>query len=465
MAALTGRLTARYDVDVEHTYEHAVHGFAGTMTRTTARRLAAEADVAYVEQNRVVRALDTQPSPPSWGLDRIDQRNLPLDASYSYPTTASNVRAYVIDTGIRTTHTTFGGRATWGTNTTGDGIDADCSGNGHGTHVAGTIGGSQYGVAKGVALVAVKVLDCSGNGTLAGVTAGIDWVTGHHAAGVPAVANMSLGAVGADGTLEAAVRNSIADGVVYSIASGNNNTDACGFTPARVAEAITVNASTTADTRASFSNWGTCTDIFAPGEGIVSASNGSDTATATLSGTSMAAPHVAGAAALVLAGNTGLTPAQVAATLFDASTPNKITNPGTGSPNRLLYTGSAPPSPGTAMLTRYFWSGRDHVSSTTHPGGSYQAEGSLGKVLTAQLAGSHPLYQCQVGNDRFTSVSANCEGRTFLGVIGYAYDSPPAAPYQLLYRCITRGGADHFDSPDPNCEGQNSEGTQGYLLL
>ncbi|WP_435872697.1 S8 family peptidase [Micromonospora matsumotoense] len=463
VAALTGRLTAKYDVDVEHTYEHAVHGFAGTMTRTTARRLAAEADVAYVEQNRVVRALDTQPSPPSWGLDRIDQRDLPLDASYSYPTAASNVRVYVIDTGIRTTHTTFGSRAAWGTNTTGDGIDSDC--NGHGTHVAGTIGGSQYGVAKGVSLYAVKVLSCTGNGTLAGVAAGVDWVTGHHITGEAAVANMSLGAVGSDSTLETAVRNSIADGIVYTLASGNNNSDACGFTPARVAEAITVNASTAADARASFSNWGTCTDIFAPGDGIVSSSNASDTATATLSGTSMAAPHVAGAAALVLSGNPVLTPAQVAATLFAAATPNKITNPGTGSPNRLLYTGSAPPSPGTATLTRYFWSGRDHASSTTHPGGGYQAEGNLGKVLTTQVAGTHPLYQCQVGNDRFTSLAANCEGRTSLGLIGYAYDSPPAVSHRGFYRCIVRGSGEHFDSLEVNCEGQVSEGLQGYLLL
>ncbi|MDG4819141.1 S8 family serine peptidase [Micromonospora sp. WMMD956] len=463
IAALTGRLAAKYDVGVEHTYAHALRGFAGTMSRAAARRLAAESGVSYVQQNRAVRALDTQPSPPSWGLDRIDQRDLPLDASYSYPTTASTVRAYVIDTGIRTTHTTFGGRATWGTNTTGDGLDSDCSTNGHGTHVAGTIGGAQYGIAKGVSLVAVKVLNCGGSGTLAGVTAGVDWVTGHHAAGVPAVANMSLGASGAQGALEDAVRNSIADGIVYAIASGNSNLDACNYSPARVAEAITVNASTTTDARASFSNWGTCTDIFAPGDGIVSASNGSDTATATLSGTSMATPHVAGAAALVLAGNPGLTPAQVASALFDASTPGKITNPGTGSPNRLLYTGSAPPSPGTATLTRYYGAG-DHVSSTTHPGGSYQAEGPLGKVHTSAVAGTHALYQCRVGNDRFTSAAANCEGQTFLGVIGYAYDSPSATASQPLYRCLVRGSGEHFDSPDANCEGQIVEGPQGYLL-
>ncbi|HEY0698732.1 MAG TPA: S8 family peptidase [Micromonospora sp.] len=461
--ALTGRLASRHGVTVEHTYQHALHGFAGTMTRAAANRLAAEASVAYVEQNRMVRALDTQPNPPSWGLDRIDQRDLPLDGSYSYPTTAANVRAYVIDTGIRTTHTTFGGRATWGTNTTGDGNNTDC--NGHGTHVAGTIGGSQYGVAKGVSLVAVKVLGCTGSGTLAGVAAGVDWVTGHHTAGVPAVANMSLGASGADATLENAIRNSIADGVVYGIASGNSNSDACGFTPARVAEAITVNATTSTDARASFSNWGTCTDIFAPGEGIVSAYNSSDTATASLSGTSMATPHVVGAAALVLAGNPGLTPAQVASSLFDASTANKVTNAGTGSPNRLLFTGSGtPPQPGTATVTRYWWAGRDHVSSTTHPGGSYVAEGSLGKVQTTQVAGTHPLYQCQIGSDRFTSISANCEGQAFLGVIGYAYDAPPASPNQRLFRCVVSSNGEHFDSPDPNCEGQRVETLLGYLL-
>src|SRR5215470_10787644 len=347
---LTASTANRYGARVAVTYRHALRGFAGTMSETAARRLAADPAVAYVEQNATVSVSETQTPVPSWGLDRIDQRDLPLDNSYTYPNTAPNVRAYIIDTGIRVTHTEFGGRAVWGTNTVGDGINDDC--HGHGTHVAGTVGGSTYGVAKQVQLTAVKVLDCTGSGSFAGVAAGIDWVTGDHPAGAPAVANMSLGGTGSDLTTENAVRNSIADGVVYAIASGNSNADACNFTPARVAEAITVNASDINDNRASFSNFGTCTDIFAPGVNITSAWNTSDTATNTISGTSMATPHVTGAAALILGANPMLTPAQVASQMFSDATLNHIVNPGAGSPNRLLFVGAGtPPPPGCDPVT------------------------------------------------------------------------------------------------------------------
>jgi subtilisin family serine protease len=339
LGTLTNAKAAAATATVEHRYVAALHGFAGTMSETAARRLAADPDVAYVAQNHTVHLFADQTNPPSWGLDRIDQRDLPLNSDYHYDVDASNVTAYVIDTGIRTTHQTFGGRAVWGTNTTGDGNNTDC--NGHGTHVAGTIGGSQYGVAKAVHLVAVKVLDCSGSGSFAGVAQGIDYVTAQHAAGVPAVANMSLGAQGSDTTTENAVRNSIADGVTYAIASGNSNADACNFTPARVAEAITVDASDINDARASFSNFGSCTDIFAPGVNITSSWDTSDTATNTISGTSMATPHVTGAAALYLSAHPTAAPATVQQALKDNATLNHITNPGTGSPNRLLYTLSA----------------------------------------------------------------------------------------------------------------------------
>jgi subtilisin family serine protease len=458
--SVTRDLAAKYDVDVEYTYSHAVRGFAGRMSAADARRLAAQPEVAYVEQNAEVRLTATQTNPPSWGLDRIDQRNLPLDNSYTYPNTASNVTAYVIDTGIRTSHADFGGRAVWGTNTTGDGNDTDC--NGHGTHVAGTIGGARYGVAKGVTLIAVKVLGCGGSGTWAGVTAGVDWVTAHHAAGVPAVANMSLGGSGSNTTLENAVRNSIADGVVYAIASGNSNADACNFTPARVDEAITVNASTNTDARASFSNYGTCTDIFAPGQNITSAWHTSDTATNTISGTSMAAPHVAGAAALVLGASPGLNPAQVANTIYNNATLNKITNPGVGSPNRLLHVAATPTTPGPVTIYRHY-NGRDHITTTSASVPGYSLESSIGRVLTSQDAGTRALYQCLVGGwDYMTSTDANCEGQTYAGLIGYVYTSPPTASSKALYRC--RVGAEHFDSPDRNCEGQIYEALLGYVL-
>jgi subtilisin family serine protease len=325
-------LTQKYGGSVRSTWTAALHGFSAWMSEAQARSLAADPRVSYVQADAEVHALDTQTNPPSWGLDRIDQRNLPLDNSYTFTTTASNVHAYIIDTGIRITHTTFGGRATWGHNSV-DTNNTDC--NGHGTHVAGTVGGSQYGVAKGVSLVAVKVLNCSGSGTTAQVADGINWVAAN--AIHPAVANMSLGG-GADPTLDNAVSAAINSGVTFAIASGNSNADACNFSPARVPSAITVNATDINDARASFSNFGTCTDIFAPGVNITSAWMTDDNATNTISGTSMATPHVTGAAALWLADHPGDTPGQVTAGLVNASTTNKVTNPGSGSPNRLLFT-------------------------------------------------------------------------------------------------------------------------------
>jgi subtilisin family serine protease len=326
-------LTARHGGAVRQTWDTALRGFELSASEATARRYAKDPRVAYVEVNQTVHVLGTEKNPPSYGLDRVDQRNLPLDHSYTFPTTASNVTAYVIDTGIRTTHQEFGGRASIGTDTVGDGQNGqDC--NGHGTHVSGTIGGATVGLAKAAHLVAVRVLDCNGSGTNAGVIKGIDWVTKN--AKKPAVANMSLGG-GASATLDAAVQRSIQAGVTYSIAAGNENQNACNDSPARVGAAITVGATDAKDNRASFSNFGTCVDIFAPGVNIVSSFANSDTARATLSGTSMATPHVTGAAALVLAQHPGFTPQQVRDALVTAATPNKVKNPGAGSPNALLF--------------------------------------------------------------------------------------------------------------------------------
>jgi len=329
-------LAGRYGATVKRTYSAALAGFEAAMDAATAARLAADPAVAYVEQNSVVSIAATQTG-ATWGLDRIDQRARPLNSTYNYADSAgTGVTAYIIDTGIRLTHSQFTGRVRSGRDTVNNDNDAtDC--NGHGTHVAGTVGGTTHGVAKRVSLVAVRVLSCSGSGSLAGVIAGIDWVTSDHAAGAPAVANMSLGG-GASSSLDSAVTRSIADGVSYAIAAGNSNANACNASPARTPNAITVGSTTSTDARSSFSNFGTCLDIFAPGSSITSAWYTSNTATNTISGTSMATPHVAGAAALYLSGNRSATPAQVTSALTGNSTTNAVTNAGSGSPNRLLYT-------------------------------------------------------------------------------------------------------------------------------
>jgi len=333
------------DRNAGHTYHAAIKGFSVRMPEQQAVRLANDPRVEYVEEDGTVN-LDTTQTGATWGLDRIDQRDLPLDGNYNYNATGSGVKAYIIDTGIRATHTQLAGRVISGFTAINDGLGTN-DGNGHGTHVSGTVGGTTYGVAKNVTLVAVRVLDSSGSGTNSGVIAGVDFVTSDHQAGQPAVANMSLGG-GASSALDTAVTNSINDGVTYSIAAGNSNVDACTTSPARVASAITVGATTISDARASFSNFGTCLDIFAPGNNITSSWNTSDTATNTISGTSMATPHVTGVAALFLETNPSASPATVTAAIVNNSTLNKVTSAGTGSPNRLLFsllTGAPPPTP------------------------------------------------------------------------------------------------------------------------
>ena len=326
----SGALARSYGGSVQRTFGAALNGFEANLSEAAAKRLAANPDVAYVEQNQTVTLQATQ-SNATWGIDRIDQRNRPLSTTYTYNQTASNVTAYIIDTGIKYTHNDFGGRATFGYDAVGSG-GVDC--NGHGTHVAGTVGGTTYGVAKQVRLVGVRVLNCSGSGTNAGVIAGVNWVTSN--ARKPAVANMSLGG-GASTALDNAVANSISSGVTYALAAGNSNANACNSSPARVGAAITVGATTSTDARASYSNYGSCLDIFAPGSSITSAWYTTNTATNSISGTSMASPHVAGAAALVLSASPSATPAQVRDSLVTNATANVVTSPGTSSPNRLLF--------------------------------------------------------------------------------------------------------------------------------
>lgn len=329
-----------------HVYTSALHGFSAKMDRSRAARLAADPRVARVQQDTEITldaAAPTAPAGPSavqpnapWGLDRIDQRRLPLSTTYTHRTTAPGVRVYVIDTGLRTTHAQFGGRASVGTDTVGDGQNGnDC--HGHGTHVGGIVAGSTYGVAKEARLVAVRVLNCQGSASTSGVIAGVDWVTAH--AVRPAVANMSLGGA-ANTALDDAVRASIRAGITYTAAAGGGGRPdgACANSPARLPEIITVGASDSLDRRASSSNYGNCVALFAPGVAIPSAWKDGDSATATLSGTSAATAHTSGAAALHLAFRPGDTPAQVTQALVANATAGVLQGSPPVVPNRLLYT-------------------------------------------------------------------------------------------------------------------------------
>ncbi|MDT9701046.1 S8 family peptidase [Streptomyces sp. P17] len=326
-------LAEQYGAKISHTYGTVLNGYAIRASDRQAQQLAADPRVASVAQDTRVTLENTQKNPPSWGLDRIDQRNLPLNNSYSWPESAgAGVTVYVIDTGIRISHKDFGGRASYGWDFVGGDRTAG-DGNGHGTHVAGTVAGSTYGVAKKTKVVSVRVLDNAGAGTTAQVIAGIDWVTRN--ARKPAVANVSLGGT-YNAQLNAAVRNSIASGVTYTVAAGNDGLPAGLYSPASVSSAITVGATDRKDARASFSNSGPALDLFAPGVAITSTSYAGDSAGATYSGTSMAAPHAAGAAALYLADHRKATPAQVSKALVAKAASGKVSGRGLGSPNKLL---------------------------------------------------------------------------------------------------------------------------------
>jgi len=372
-----------YGGRVEFVYTHVLGGFAIEAPEGVALAISRDSRVAYVEQAVPVTPVDTQPNPPSWGLDRVDQRNRPLDSAYTYNVTGAGVRVYVIDSGIRFSHVDFGGRAVLGADFIGDGRNGnDCLG--HGTHVAGSIGGSSYGVAKGVTLYAVRVFDCTIFGDSNRTIAAVNWVTANHVK--PAVANMSLGGP-VDSAMDTAVHDSINAGITYVIAAGNGDVDAGTRSPARVAEGITVGATDISDVRATFSlsersNYGSVLDVFAPGKDIVSAYYTSDTATASLRGTSMAAPHVAGAVALYLQTDTGASPATVGAALVSNATVNVVSDAGPGSPNRLLYTpwiGAPPPPGGTDVLGpgEALFAGQSKTSTDGRFQFLYQSDGNL----------------------------------------------------------------------------------------
>lgn len=331
---LARQLTGAAGGELGYTYQHAIRGFSARMPAAALNGLRNHPLIEFIEADQPVTAFVTQTN-ATWGLDRIDQRDRPLNGTYVYEADGSGVRAYIIDTGIRPSHNDFGGRVAGGFTAINDGRGTtDC--NGHGTHVAGTVGGTTWGVAKKAQLIPVRVLNCQGNGTTAGVIAGVDWVTANHVK--PAVANMSLGG-GASTALDAAVANAVSAGVTMVVAAGNDNANACNYSPARAASAITVGATTSSDARASYSNYGNCLDLFAPGSSITSAWYTNNSATSTISGTSMASPHVAGVAALYLQQNPSASPSSVTNAIVGNSTTGKVTSAGSNSPNRLLYSG------------------------------------------------------------------------------------------------------------------------------
>lgn len=317
-----------------HVFSSALKGFVVSMSDAELTRMRNNPNVAFIEQDQTISLNQISPqNQATWGLDRVDQVDLPLDTQYHFNYNGAGVSAFIIDTGIRADHTQFGGRVLSGFTSVSDGNGTnDC--NGHGTHVAGTVGGDTYGIAKGVSLIPVRVLDCGGSGTTSGVIAGIDWAANSSLR--PAVANLSLGG-GASAAMDAAVAGAVAKGVTMVVAAGNSNANACNSSPARAPSAITVGATTSTDARASFSNFGSCVDIFGPGVNITSAWNTSPDAVNTISGTSMATPHVAGIAALALAANATASPAAVASFLTANATLNHISAVGTGSPNLLAF--------------------------------------------------------------------------------------------------------------------------------
>ena len=461
---LTDNLGLRYKATVTRNFKSALKGGVFTMSKKQAQRLANDPRVKLVEQDQTISIAATQ-SNPTWGIDRVDQRNLPLSDSYSYNTGASNVNAYILDTGIDNNHSDFGGRSSSGYDFIDNDNDAsDCQG--HGTHVAGTVGSNTYGVAKDVNLIGVRVLDCEGSGSYSAIISGMDWVADNHTK--PAVANMSLGG-GSSSSIDDAVQGMTNAGVTVVVAAGNDNDNACSYSPAGAPSAITVGSTTSSDERSSFSNYGSCLDIYAPGSNITSTRNNGGTQ--TMSGTSMASPHVAGIAALYLADNPNASVSQVTQAVTDAATPNKVTDAKSGSPNLLAYSifgGSNPdpdpdPEPGnelengvSVVLSGAKGSEKEYTFSV--PAGAsaadFQMSGGSGDADLYVKFGSAPTlnsYDCRPyknGNSESCNFNAQ-EGTYYVMVHGYS-------PYSNTTLVASHDGGDSNPDPDPGEGGEET---------
>jgi len=383
-------------------YRHAIKGFSAKLPSAAIENLRNNPFVKYIEQDQQVSIEATQTG-ATWGIDRVDQTSLPLNGTYNYNQTGSGVDAYIFDTGILLNHSEFGGRAIAGYDAFGGNAQ---DGNGHGTHVAGTVGGSVYGVAKNTRLIAVRVLDNSGSGSWSGVIAGIDWAVGHHGS-TPAVGNMSLGG-GASTSIDDAVRRAIADGITMCVAAGNNSANASNYSPARTAEAITVGATTSSDGFSSFSNFGSVIDLLAPGSSIKSAWYTSSTATNTISGTSMAAPHVTGVAALYLESNPLSSPSSVQSALKSVATTGKISNVPSGTLNLLLYSNFTPTTVTVPSIPTLSSPTNGSTGVSTSPVLSWSA--STGAASYTVQVSIDPNFASFVTNTTSTSNSFNASG-------------------------------------------------------
>ncbi|MCC7249837.1 MAG: S8 family peptidase [Lysobacter sp.] len=448
VADVAARISTEHKADLLRSYQNALRGFAVRADDAALTKLLADPRVAYIEQDGIAMLNPTQTG-ATWGIDRIDQRYRPLNGSYTYDFTGAGVHAYIIDSGLNVTHTEFAGRVGGGADFIGGGVN-DC--NGHGTHVAGTVAGATWGVAKSAIVHPVRVFSCSGGSAWSTIIAGIDWVAANRQ--LPAVANMSLGG-DATASVDAAVDNLINRGVTVVVSAGNNSADACIKSPARARRAITVGSTDIDDNRSSFSNYGTCVDLFAPGGSITSAWYTSNTASATISGTSMASPHVAGVAALYLQANPGASPATVVAEVVGKSTANVVGNAGPGSPNLFVFSRLSTTARGAFF--RYYNTGNgDHFYTMNWnelaAGGfnNWVYVGVQGYARTTAAAGTVPLYRYfHTGNGdhfyttNFAELGVGGGPWIYEGV-GANVPSTAAADTAPLYRYFNTGNGDHF---------------------